>query len=168
MRRRKYSVRIFVQFIIPNKLWRTNFNFPAPLYSISARSPMPHRLSFYQRWRLHPSSESHNKLGMKHCIYGHRPRTCRQTYWTCSRLHCVPLSYSISGSVFVPMKQTGNAILVEELHSTKNMKFPCLRLKEQFLPCLIYWPLCGLVVRVPGYRSRCPGSIPGATRCSEK
>jgi hypothetical protein len=24
--------------------------------------------------------------------------------------------------------------------------------------------LCGLVVRVPGYRSRCPGSIPGATR----
>jgi hypothetical protein len=24
--------------------------------------------------------------------------------------------------------------------------------------------LCGLVVRVPGYRSRGPGSIPGATR----
>jgi hypothetical protein len=115
-----------------------NFNFPAPLYSISARSPMPHRLSFYQRWRLHPSSESHNKLGMKHCIYGHRPRTCRQTYWTCSRLHSVPLSYSIGGSVLVPKKQTGNAILVEELHSTKNMKFPCLRFKEQSFPCLIY------------------------------
>jgi hypothetical protein len=28
--------------------------------------------------------------------------------------------------------------------------------------------LCGLVVRVLGYRSRGPGSIPGATRCSEK
>jgi hypothetical protein len=28
--------------------------------------------------------------------------------------------------------------------------------------------LCGLVVRVPGYRSRGPGSIPGATRLSEK
>jgi hypothetical protein len=28
--------------------------------------------------------------------------------------------------------------------------------------------LCGLVVRVPGYRSRDPGSIPGATRFSEK
>jgi hypothetical protein len=28
--------------------------------------------------------------------------------------------------------------------------------------------LCGLVVRVPGYRSRCPGSIPCATRFSEK
>jgi hypothetical protein len=28
--------------------------------------------------------------------------------------------------------------------------------------------LCGLVVRVPGYRSRGPGSIPGATRFSEK
>jgi hypothetical protein len=28
--------------------------------------------------------------------------------------------------------------------------------------------LCGLVVRVPGYSSRDPGSIPGATRFSEK
>jgi hypothetical protein len=28
--------------------------------------------------------------------------------------------------------------------------------------------LCGLVVSVPGYRSRGPGSIPGATRFSEK
>jgi hypothetical protein len=28
--------------------------------------------------------------------------------------------------------------------------------------------LCGLVVRVPGYRSRGLGSIPGATRFSEK
>jgi hypothetical protein len=27
--------------------------------------------------------------------------------------------------------------------------------------------LCGLVVRVPGYRSRDPGSIPGAARFSE-
>jgi hypothetical protein len=28
--------------------------------------------------------------------------------------------------------------------------------------------LCGVVVRVPGYRSRDPGSISGATRFSEK
>jgi hypothetical protein len=28
--------------------------------------------------------------------------------------------------------------------------------------------LCALVVRVPGYRSRSSGSIPGATRFSEK
>jgi hypothetical protein len=28
--------------------------------------------------------------------------------------------------------------------------------------------LCGLVARVPGYSSRGPGSIPGATRFSEK
>jgi hypothetical protein len=28
--------------------------------------------------------------------------------------------------------------------------------------------LCGLVFRVPGYRSRGPGSIPGAIRFSEK
>jgi hypothetical protein len=29
-------------------------------------------------------------------------------------------------------------------------------------------PLRGLVVRVPGYRSKGPGSIPGAIRFSEK
>jgi hypothetical protein len=28
--------------------------------------------------------------------------------------------------------------------------------------------LCGLAVRVPGYRSKGPGSIPGTTRLSEK
>jgi hypothetical protein len=28
--------------------------------------------------------------------------------------------------------------------------------------------LCGLVFRVPGYTSSGPGSIPGATICSEK
>jgi hypothetical protein len=28
--------------------------------------------------------------------------------------------------------------------------------------------LCGPVVRVPGYRSRGPGSIPGTTRFSQK
>jgi hypothetical protein len=28
--------------------------------------------------------------------------------------------------------------------------------------------LCGLVVRIPGYRFRGPGSIPGTTRFSEK
>jgi hypothetical protein len=28
--------------------------------------------------------------------------------------------------------------------------------------------LCGLAVRVPGYRSKSPGSIPGTTRFSEK
>jgi hypothetical protein len=28
--------------------------------------------------------------------------------------------------------------------------------------------LCGIVVRVPGYRSRGPGSIPGATRFSSR
>jgi hypothetical protein len=28
--------------------------------------------------------------------------------------------------------------------------------------------LCGLVVRVPGYRARSPGSIPGANRFYEK
>jgi hypothetical protein len=31
-----------------------------------------------------------------------------------------------------------------------------------------YFKMCGLVVRVPGNRSRGPGSILGATRFSEK
>jgi hypothetical protein len=34
--------------------------------------------------------------------------------------------------------------------------------------CDILDPLCGLVVRVPGYRSRGPGTIPGTTRFPEK
>jgi hypothetical protein len=34
--------------------------------------------------------------------------------------------------------------------------------------CRLFHRLCDLVVRVPGYRSRGPGSIPGATRFSEK
>jgi hypothetical protein len=43
------------------------------------------------------------------------------------------------------------------------------------LPSTIFIPflytenhLCGLVVRVPGYRFRSPGLIPGATRFSDK
>jgi hypothetical protein len=36
-------------------------------------------------------------------------------------------------------------------------------------PCIIEWDrLCGLVVRIPGYRSRGPGSIPRAIRFSDK
>jgi hypothetical protein len=34
--------------------------------------------------------------------------------------------------------------------------------------CFLFDSLCGLVVRVPGYRSIGPGSIPGATRFSDK
>jgi hypothetical protein len=32
----------------------------------------------------------------------------------------------------------------------------------------LYLYFCGLVVKVPDYRSRGPGSIPGTTRFSEK
>jgi hypothetical protein len=38
-----------------------------------------------------------------------------------------------------------------------------IKWRDRFRGCL-----CGLVVRVLGYRSRGPGSIPGATRFSEK
>jgi hypothetical protein len=38
----------------------------------------------------------------------------------------------------------------------------------QFIIIIIIDSLYSLVVRVPGYRYRVPGSIPGATRFSEK
>jgi hypothetical protein len=38
---------------------------------------------------------------------------------------------------------------------------------ERCQPARIFY-LCGLVDRVPGYRSRGPGLIPGSTRFSEK
>jgi hypothetical protein len=41
-------------------------------------------------------------------------------------------------------------------------------LKSIKYPHTCYDGLCGLVVRVPGSRSRCPGSNPGATRFPEK
>jgi hypothetical protein len=40
--------------------------------------------------------------------------------------------------------------------------------KEYILSNLVGNRLCGLVVRVPGYRSRGPGSISGAVTFSEK
>jgi hypothetical protein len=50
-------------------------------------------------------------------------------------------------------------------HNLTNIYFGCcyLKLYESNVD-----RLCGLVIRVPGYRSRGPGSIPGATRFSEK
>jgi hypothetical protein len=47
--------------------------------------------------------------------------------------------------------------------------FP-LRIFLTFMSCIstVIGRLCGLVIRVPGYRSRGPSSIPGATTFSEK
>jgi hypothetical protein len=45
----------------------------------------------------------------------------------------------------------------------KNKKIVIINLKAVNIDCL-----CGLVVRVPGYRSRGSGLIPGATRITEK
>jgi hypothetical protein len=38
----------------------------------------------------------------------------------------------------------------------------------KYISMIMYGRLCGLVVRVSGYRSRGPGLIPDATRYSEK
>jgi hypothetical protein len=52
--------------------------------------------------------------------------------------------------------------------SSVTQRFKKYHPKEQEILDYIKDSLRGLVVRVPGYRSRGPGSIPGATRFSEK
>jgi hypothetical protein len=46
--------------------------------------------------------------------------------------------------------------------------FSSLQCYNKMLPNFMTDRLCGLVVRVPGYRSRGSGSIPGSTKFSEK
>jgi hypothetical protein len=44
----------------------------------------------------------------------------------------------------------------------------CIYVKYKSATVFIYDRSCALVVRIPGYRSRSLGLIPGATRFSEK
>jgi hypothetical protein len=53
---------------------------------------------------------------------------------------------------------------ISELVKTSNLN----SLADLFTLLIIVDRLCGLLVRVPGYRSRGPGSIPSAIRLSEK
>jgi hypothetical protein len=64
-----------------------------------------------------------------------------------------------------------NAIMISKTEKKKYSHFVTedVRLSFNFILYTVYFDrLCGLVVRVPGYRSRGPSSIPGATRFSEK
>jgi hypothetical protein len=56
-----------------------------------------------------------------------------------------------------------------KLVSTVKLSLKC-ELHLDIFKNLVPFPgrLCGLVVRVPSYRSRGPGSIPGIARFSEK
>jgi hypothetical protein len=82
-------------------------------------------------------------------------------------------------------EQENTATCIEEADPHISHLTPCVRLasiyaissslrgstqpRECFLfSCTSSDRLCSLVVRVPGYRSRGPSSIPGATRFSEK
>jgi hypothetical protein len=65
------------------------------------------------------------------------------------------LHVSKKGKRDAAVKIYGRNIEIYEILSAKNVVFLSDR-------------LCGLVIRVPGYRSRGQGSIPGATRFSEK
>jgi hypothetical protein len=58
--------------------------------------------------------------------------------------------------VYTGMCELASELCVNGFHFHKNVYNINL-----FFDCL-----CGLVVRVPGYRSRVLGSIPGTTRCS--
>jgi hypothetical protein len=75
--------------------------------------------------------------------------------------------------------------IIEDLVAMHTEYLKCIHLNKEFggdiycdihkefggdIYCDIYVPssLCGLVVRVSGYRSRSPHSISGATRFSEK
>jgi hypothetical protein len=52
--------------------------------------------------------------------------------------------------------------------STLQWNFQPQKDHDQILTVQLYNRLCGLVGRVPGYRSTGPGSIPGTTKFSEK
>jgi hypothetical protein len=63
-----------------------------------------------------------------------------------------------------------------KIHSRVLEKLIAVHLIKKFpvlygiiiITTIIFYRLCGLVVRVPGYRYRGPGSIPGAAIFSEK
>jgi hypothetical protein len=57
--------------------------------------------------------------------------------------------------------------MFETLNSKEN-EGRCLFLFAFYITVELIYCLCGLVVRVPGYRSRGPGLIPGTIRFSEK
>jgi hypothetical protein len=61
-----------------------------------------------------------------------------------------------------------SSLTVKIQQELEILSCPLLFLEEFSTTILICDRLCGLVVRVPGYRSRGPGSIPGANRFSEK
>jgi hypothetical protein len=86
-------------------------------------------------------------------------------------MYCVVLR----GPLFWGKKEAENVLRID--YRVVWRKRLQVRYGENFmvrsLSCIlyiyIYWVhLCGLVVRVPDYRSRGPGSISGATRFSEK
>jgi hypothetical protein len=70
-----------------------------------------------------------------------------------------------------PYYRSGNVLsnviegkyFIEQLSDCRLYRNGCLHFAYFLEPVL-----CDLVVRVPGYRFRGPGSIPGATRFSEK
>jgi hypothetical protein len=72
-------------------------------------------------------------------------------------------------------QQNGDSFIMGSFDETKEdeMGGTCSTHRRNVVTAFIGEPkgkdrLCGIVLRVPGYRSRGPGSIPGATRFSEK
>jgi hypothetical protein len=65
--------------------------------------------------------------------------------------------------IFVPTYDVTPCHILKDRNLRVIVCFVCL-IKEQ----VTYDRLCGLVARVLGYRSGCPGSIPGTTRKKKK
>jgi hypothetical protein len=74
-------------------------------------------------------------------------------------LHCIVMS-------FVNACENYNYICKEQGKDIKNKYTSCEHWEEQIIYIYIFGTdrLCGLVVRVLGYRSGGPGSIPGTTK----
>jgi hypothetical protein len=86
---------------------------------------------------------------------------------------CWMYKYVLTGSC---SPKRNDSVPDTHLHMRSNVEAYCCNITkskyEQIVQCTtnsVAWDRhCGLVVRVPGYKSRGPGSISGATRFSEK
>jgi hypothetical protein len=89
-------------------------------------------------------------------------------------LPTAPRSSSGAGTIGQIVAEVPSGLSLTALQETrKKKKFCCPSVAgnsfvPEAFPNLSFYALCGLVFRVPGYRSRGPGSILGAVRVSEK
>jgi hypothetical protein len=82
-----------------------------------------------------------------------------------NRLELVSVSVSVVGST---LRRRENSVSGTSCFKIKGMTMDKSTIMIVTSVLIYHDRICDLVVRVPGYRSRGPGSIPGVTRFSEK